>query len=129
MFTESFNRPNLHYYIKPKRAGVEVEMMEWIRAKHDGHTGIIYCSARDKCEKLAEKLRRNGFAADHFHANIDESEKKRVQLEWQAGKLKIITATVSVELLYGKTLTDQTHAGQIAFGMGIDKADGKHEGR
>lgn len=108
-YKQSFNRPNLHYEILPKKgagaAAATVEsMIDLIKSKYKGQTGIVYTLSRANCEDLADKLRKGGIKAHHFHAAMQPEEKTQVQRDWQAGKWKVVVAT-------------------IAFGMGIDKAD------
>ncbi|THH26363.1 hypothetical protein EUX98_g7827 [Antrodiella citrinella] len=102
--TQPFNRPNLWYEVRKKNTNTVQQIAEFIRSKHSGHTGVIYCSSRDKCEIVAKQLRQAGLSAKHYHAEIPPEDKKQVQEEWQNDKCKIIVAT-------------------IAFGMGIDKPD------
>ncbi|KFX94722.1 hypothetical protein V490_04215 [Pseudogymnoascus sp. VKM F-3557] len=106
-YTQSFNRPNLTYEVRPKPKHDEMmeSIVEIITKKYKGQTGIIYALSRKNCEKVAEELYTNhGIKAAHYHAALKPEEKKRVQQDWQAGKWQVIVAT-------------------IAFGMGIDKAN------
>ncbi len=66
--------------------------------------GIIYARARDKCEQVAQVLRRRGVQAQHYHARLEPSERTRVQDQFLNDQSRVIVATT-------------------AFGMGIDKAD------
>ncbi|KAF5377371.1 hypothetical protein D9757_008039 [Collybiopsis confluens] len=101
-FKQSFNRVNLNYLILDKKAKVLDDIFNFIRTKHYGETGIIYCLGREKCEKVAEQLRKKGLKAKHFHAHMASAEKEQVLMEWQSDRIQIVVAT-------------------IAFGMGIDK--------
>jgi bloom syndrome protein len=107
VFTQSFNRPNLTYEVRPK--GKKQEVMDSIAAtiktKYPGMSGIIYTLSRKNCEEIAELLRKKyKIKAQYYHASLNPDDKAHVQKEWQAGKSQVIVAT-------------------IAFGMGIDKAD------
>jgi bloom syndrome protein len=109
VFTQSFNRPNLTYEVKVKAKGKPKEDLDDIAKKintmHRGQSGIVYCLSRKNCEKIAAQLTQNyGIEAAFYHAGMQVQEKQGVQRRWQAGKCKVIVAT-------------------IAFGMGIDKPD------
>ena len=107
VFTQSFNRPNLYYEVRPKRKGGAdlQDIASLINEKHRKQTGIIYCLSRNSCEKMAEALRKEHKIKAHwYHAGMKPEEKSETQKKWQAGEYHVIVAT-------------------IAFGMGIDKAD------
>lgn len=106
VFTQSFNRPNLSYEVRPKKPKAALtEIAEMIKGKHRDQCGIIYCMTRKDCEKVVEKLGSlHGVSARHFHAGMEPQEKQEVQKRWQDGEYHVIVAT-------------------IAFGMGIDKPD------
>lgn len=124
-FTMSFNRPNLTYTVERKssdRWAIE-DMVAWVKEKHQGETGIIYCSSRRKCEETAVQLRdKHGLSAAHYHAEVDADEKVQIQQDWQSGKILIIVATVRDLRQFLLHSSDTTS--QIAFGMGIDKHNG-----
>ncbi|KAI7369164.1 ATP-dependent DNA helicase [Hortaea werneckii] len=65
---------------------------------------IVYSTTQKDSEKLARKLRKAGFDAEHFHASVERQKKIDTQERFMASDSKIIVAT-------------------IAFGLGIDKAD------
>lgn len=92
--TQPFNRPNLWYEVRKKSNNTTQQIVDFIRSKHVNHTGVIYCSSRDKCEVLAGQLREQGLSAKHYHAEVPTEEKKQLQIEWQNDKCKIIVATV-----------------------------------
>ncbi|TFK55354.1 ATP-dependent DNA helicase [Heliocybe sulcata] len=102
---QSFNRPNLHYSVRPKSRDVVHDIATYIKSRHARETGIIYCLSRNKCEEVAMELKEKyGLRARHYHAALDKADRQRVQKAWQDGEFEIIVAT-------------------IAFGMGIDKRD------
>ncbi|KAF8438276.1 hypothetical protein BGX38DRAFT_909413 [Terfezia claveryi] len=103
-FTQSFNRPNLTYIVRPKVKGLVDEITNIIQKDYPDKTGIIYCLSKASCEQVAEKLREARINAQHYHAGMNPPERIKIQKDWQARKVKVIVAT-------------------IAFGMGIDKAD------
>lgn len=106
LLSQSFNRPNLRYKVVPKKRDLETGIVQFIEEKYPNETGIIYCNSRVKTEDVAKRLREQGLLARHFHARMDDGDRKRVQQLWQNDTCKIIVATV-------------------AFGMGVDKANGK----
>ena len=103
LFTQSFNRPNLHYEVRPKSKVIDV-IADLIQTKYDGQSGIVYTLSRKNAEDVAQKLRDHDISARHYHAHVPVEEKVEVQHLWQKGTVKVVVAT-------------------IAFGMGIDKPD------
>ncbi|EWZ27746.1 bloom syndrome protein [Fusarium oxysporum Fo47] len=105
-FTQSFNRPNLHYEVRGKTTNAKCmdEIASLIKSKYANQSGIVYTVSRKNAEKVAESLSIQGITARHYHAGLDPQEKVEVQTSWQQGQVKIVVAT-------------------IAFGMGIDKPD------
>ncbi len=102
VFISSFNRPNIHYFIEPKRNAFG-HILEYIR-KHKDDCGIIYALSRASTEEIAGRLHEAGVKAAHYHAGMDSVERSRVQEAFQKDEYKVIVAT-------------------IAFGMGIDKSN------
>lgn len=97
LLTQSFNRPNLHYEVRPKKRNVVAEINTFIQTHHRGQTGIIYCLSRNKCEEVAKELReKHGLKAKHYHAQMSVEDKHRAQSAWQSGECDIIVATVSL---------------------------------
>lgn len=106
LLSQSFNRPNLRYKVVPKKRDIDATIVQFIKEKYPNETGIIYCHARVKTEDVAVRLKSQNIIAKHFHAKLADEDKKRIQQEWQNGECKIIVSTT-------------------AFGLGVDKADGK----
>lgn len=104
--SQSFNRTNLRYRVITKPRNVVKEIAAFIRTNYPNKTGIVYCTGREKSEKVADQLAKEGISARYFHANMDPGDKERVFDAWKDGKTKVVVAT-------------------IAFGMGINKADGE----
>lgn len=102
VFENSFNRPNISYYIKPKRGYYEV-LVDYLQA-HIDDSGIIYCLSRNATEKLAEDLREDGFSAAAYHAGLEKNTRDERQDLFLKDDIKIMVAT-------------------IAFGMGINKSN------
>ena len=107
IFSQSFNRPNLHYEVRGKGKSKDVlqSIAETIQDTYDGQSGIIYCLSKKNCETLAKSLNEEfGISAHHYHAGMEADQRTKIQKMWQSGAYRVIVAT-------------------IAFGMGIDKAD------
>ena len=66
--------------------------------------GIVYVRARQRCERVADLLRRAGVAAAAYHAGLGREERAAAQADFLAGRLRVVVATT-------------------AFGMGVDKPD------
>lgn len=96
LLAQSFNRPNLHYEVRPKKRNLIADISTFIQTHHRGQTGIIYCLSRNKCEEVAKELREKyALKAKHYHAQMSVDDKQRAQSAWQSGKCDIIVATVS----------------------------------
>lgn len=95
LLTQSFNRPNLYYEVRPKTKNFMKEIAEIIHM-HRGHSGIIYCLSRNKCEQVAKELRDyHNIKARHYHAQLTADDKNKAQSAWQKGECQVIVATVS----------------------------------
>ena len=104
-FVASFDRPNIQYRIATKNAPQQ-QLLELLRSEHHGDAGIVYCLSRASVEKTAEFLVNNGIAALPYHAGLDSRVRAANQSKFLREESIVMVAT-------------------IAFGMGIDKPDGR----
>ncbi|KAK7035990.1 P-loop containing nucleoside triphosphate hydrolase protein, partial [Favolaschia claudopus] len=81
------NRPNLEY-----------------RGEHKNRSGIIYCTTKKTCDRVAQKLAKSGIKAEAYHAGLEVIVRQQVHNNWKQNQTQVVVAT-------------------IAFGMGIDKDD------
>ena len=102
IFTSSFNRPNLNYFVRPKQ-NVFAQLVELLK-KHRGESAIVYCFSRKDTVKIAADLRAEGIAALPYHAGLSPEKRRTTQEKFIRDEVPVIAAT-------------------IAFGMGIDKPD------
>lgn len=102
LFENSFNRPNVWYYVKPKN-GYFTDLVTYLQ-KHPDDSGIIYCLSRNGTESLAADLQQNGFNASAYHAGLNKTVRDDRQEKFLKDEIKIMVAT-------------------IAFGMGINKSN------
>ena len=102
VFENSFNRPNIWYYVKPKR-NYYAELIAYLKS-HKKDSGIIYCLSRNSTEILAEDLKDDGFNAEAYHAGLEKKVRDERQDKFLKDDINIIVAT-------------------IAFGMGINKSN------
>jgi len=69
VFISSFDRPNIRYEITRKDSARE-QLLAFIRERHSGQAGIVYCLSRAKTEETAEWLSRHGVPALCYHAGL-----------------------------------------------------------
>ena len=102
-FISGFDRPNIQYRITPK-TNANKQLLDFIKAEHEGDCGIVYCLSRNKVDATAKLLASKGYTALPYHAGLTSEERSRNQDRFLREDGVIIVAT-------------------IAFGMGIDKPD------
>ena len=102
-FMGGFDRPNIHYSIAIKD-NPKQQLLRFIRQKHAGDSGIVYCLSKKSVDETAAWLRQEGFNALPYHAGMTGEARARNQQKFLREDAVIIVAT-------------------IAFGMGIDKPD------
>ena len=102
-FVASFDRPNIQYRIAPKD-NPRAQLLDLLRAEHEGDAGIVYCLSRSSVEQTAAWLVEQGVRALPYHAGLDRGVRARNQSTFLREDGVVMVAT-------------------IAFGMGIDKPD------
>ncbi|WP_315724524.1 MULTISPECIES: DNA helicase RecQ [unclassified Bradyrhizobium] len=102
-FVASFDRPNIRYEIVDKNNG-PAQLKAFIRDRHAGDAGVVYCLSRAKVEDTAAALNEAGITAIPYHAGLDPAVRSRNQDRFINEDGVVVVATV-------------------AFGMGIDKPD------
>ncbi|MCD0489026.1 RecQ family ATP-dependent DNA helicase [Pedobacter sp. MC2016-14] len=101
IFVKSFARKNLSYVV----FDLEDKYKKLINViKNVGGSGLVYVRNRRETAEVAFFLKRNGIAADFYHAGLEPKERSRKQETWKTNKISVMVAT-------------------NAFGMGIDKPD------
>lgn len=102
VFISSFDRPNLSLKVLPGQKRIN-HIIDFLQSRKD-QSGIVYCLSRKTTEEIAEKLRKSGYNARHYHAGMDHEYRAKTQEDFIKDDVQIICAT-------------------IAFGMGIDKSN------
>jgi ATP-dependent DNA helicase RecQ len=96
-----FDRPNIRYHVRHREQ--TGKQLRELLATQPG-PAIVYAPSRDKAEKIAEVLARDGRPSAPYHAGLDPRVRARNQAAFVNSEQMVIAAT-------------------IAFGMGIDKPD------
>ncbi|KAJ9586228.1 hypothetical protein L9F63_020137 [Diploptera punctata] len=107
VFRASFNRPNLYYEVRIKSSNQEEclqELVNLLKTRYKGQSGIIYTTSIKDCEQLMVDLRNKDLRIGCYHANLDPELRSKVHNKWLTGEYQAVVAT-------------------IAFGLGIDKPD------
>ena len=102
-FMASFDRPNIRYLVDAEGQGRQ-GLLRFIRERHAGESGIVYCLSRRQTEETAAWLSEKGIAALAYHAGLPAEERAARQRRFQQEDGLVMVAT-------------------IAFGMGVDKPD------
>jgi ATP-dependent DNA helicase RecQ len=102
LFENSFNRPNIHYRVLPKKDYLSA-LLSYL-STHREDAGIIYCLSRAGTEELASTLSASGFPAAAYHAGLTKDVREERQNSFLRDETRIMVATV-------------------AFGMGINKSN------
>ena len=103
IFISSFDRPNIRYRIA-ERDNARKQLLEFIRAEHAGHSGIVYCFTRKSVDETAAFLVDSGIDALPYHADKVHETRGEHLTRFIRDDGVVMVAT-------------------IAFGMGIDKPD------
>jgi ATP-dependent DNA helicase RecQ len=103
VFLASFDRPNIRYEIALKNSPRR-QLLSFIRGRHAGKSGIVYCLSRSKVDETAAWLRAQAVDALPYHAGLDATVRRRNHEKFLKTEGLVIVAT-------------------IAFGMGVDKPD------
>ena len=103
IFISSFDRPNIRYRIA-ERDNARKQLLEFIRAEHAGHSGIVYCFTRKSVDETAAFLVDSGIDALPYHADKEHETRGEHLTRFIRDDAVVMVAT-------------------IAFGMGIDKPD------
>ncbi|BFM07426.1 DNA helicase RecQ [Halioxenophilus aromaticivorans] len=101
-FVASFDRPNIHYSVQPRKNGRQ-QLLSFLSGRRD-ESGVVYCLSRKRVEETADYLQKQGFNALPYHAGLAKHTRSDHLLRFLREDGVIMVAT-------------------IAFGMGIDKPD------
>ena len=102
VYVSSFNRPNIHYFVFPKKNPI-AQVLDYLN-RHPDSTGIIYTLSRASTEEITSSLKHSGVTVAYYHAGLSSQDRSKVQEAFQRDEYRVIVAT-------------------IAFGMGIDKSN------
>ena len=98
----SFDRPNLHF--ETRRPSSKKRELLGICRKHEGESGIVYCSSRRAVDEVSEYLCDQGVSATRYHAGLTDKQRRQNQDDFVYDRVRVVVAT-------------------NAFGMGIDKSN------
>ncbi len=99
-----FDRTNLAYrVVSVPGDAAKLEALKMMLTTYP-KPGVVYVGTRREAEELAGVLQSWDVKAAYYHGAREQSERNRVQDDFQAGKLDVIVAT-------------------NAFGMGVDKSN------
>uniref|UniRef100_A0A0G4FZJ7 DNA 3'-5' helicase n=1 Tax=Chromera velia CCMP2878 TaxID=1169474 RepID=A0A0G4FZJ7_9ALVE len=107
-FHVSIVRPNIFLEVRNKQTSEDDLVGDAVNIFKDDKledgrlpSVLIYCLNKADCKKFAEKLRKKGMTARHYHAGVDDEERTQTQRDWIDGVIQCVVSTV-------------------AFGMGVD---------
>lgn len=102
-YISGFNRENIKYEILERQNELK-QLNDFIKEKHQGDCGIVYCLSRNKVDRITVALKDLGYNAVSYHAGLTAQQRQKAQRKFDIEEDIVVVAT-------------------IAFGMGIDRPD------
>eukprot|EP00727_Mastigamoeba_balamuthi_P001088 m51a1_g10977 putative mediator of rna polymerase ii transcription subunit 34-like (539) ;mRNA; r:285178-287500 len=103
-FRPDYTRLGMLKTLFPRAAAVTELVVDFIKTKHSGQSGIVYCLSRKDAETLASELCERGIKALFYHSGIAVADREKLHQQWITNEVNVVVAT-------------------IAFGLGINKLD------
>lgn len=97
-----FYRKNLHLQIRPVDEDKKDRLLRDVLAENPDGPAIVYVTLQKTADRISQMLKKNGLAAEAYHAGMKNDDRESVQNRFMMGTISTVVAT-------------------IAFGMGIDK--------
>lgn len=79
------------------------ELVNLMKNKFKGSSGIIYVMTVKESEEIAHALHLEGLKVKEYHGQLENDYRKKIQERWNSGRYQAVVAT-------------------IAFGMGIGRS-------
>ncbi|MHA1303167.1 MAG: DUF5814 domain-containing protein [Candidatus Heimdallarchaeaceae archaeon] len=57
---------------------------------------LVFTNSRRGCEKVANRLKKDGIRATHYHAGLTFSERKRIESKFEQGKFSTVVTTIAL---------------------------------
>ena len=100
----SFDRKNIRYEVRYPDSWVAVETLDadllTLLREPDAlgnplRCAVVYCRAKDECDRVAKLITRAGISAAAYHAGLSSKERQAVQANWRSGSVVVAVATVA----------------------------------
>ena len=104
-YIASFHRPNLRYLVRECDSVEHTALLVTALRHYDEGNVIVYSPTINKVEETVDFLGDQGIAAVGYHAKMDSGDRRRNQERWMSDEVRVLVGT-------------------IAFGLGINKANG-----
>lgn len=98
----SADRENIYYHAV-RTLSMKHDMLN-ILSNKEMRPCVVFCPSREKTEEWAKEIKKYGYDAAYYHANLDKEEKKKTEEWFFSSKDGVLFAT-------------------IAYGMGVSKDD------
>lgn len=86
LFLNSFDRPNINYTIS-EGANARDRLWNFLEREHAKDSGIVYCLSRNKVEKTADWLVRQGRKALPYHAGLSAEVRQKINAAFYVKKI------------------------------------------
>ena len=85
----------MRYSVIRKKATLVIEIVQVIKEKFYGQTGIIYCLSKNECDEIAQLLDTNGIKSKSYHAGLTHQVRLESQTKWINGDVQVNSIKVN----------------------------------
>ena len=100
VLTTGFDRNNLYFAVKTVKDRYKA-VRDYL-LEHKGESGIIYCLTRKHVEEVCERLMKEGFSVNRYHAGLSDEERRKNQDDFIYDRVQVICATSAFGMVYNK---------------------------
>lgn len=100
VLTTGFDRNNLYFAVKTVKDRYKA-VRDYL-LEHKGESGIIYCLTRKHVEEVCERLMKEGFSVNRYHAGLSDEERRKNQDDFIYDRVQVICATSAFGMGYNK---------------------------
>jgi len=76
----------------------DILLSEVSRNLDSGGQSLVFVQSRRRAEQLAARMREGGLTADHHHAGLTHTERRKVEQSFRGGDTPVLIATATLEM-------------------------------